>query len=37
MLDELAEYGFTPVEDDEPDDLDKWLQSGIVFRHNSRP
>ncbi len=37
MLDELAEYGFTPVEDDEPDDLDQWLQSGIVFRHTPLP
>ncbi len=37
MLDELAKYGFTPVEDQEPDDLDQWLQSGIVFRHTPRP
>ncbi len=37
MLDELAEYGFTPVQADEPDDLDTWLQSGIVFRHTPRP
>ena len=37
MLDELAEYGFTPVQADEPDDLDKWLQSGIVFRHTPLP
>jgi tRNA A58 N-methylase Trm61 len=37
MLDELAEYGFTPVEDREPADLDQWLQRGIVFRHTPRP
>ncbi len=37
MLDELAEYGFTPVEDDEPDNLDEWLQSGIVFRYRPLP
>ena len=37
MLDELAKYGFTPVEDQEPDDLDQWLQGGIVFRHTPRP
>ena len=37
MLDELAEYGFAPVKADEPDDLDQWLQSGIVFRHTRQP
>ena len=37
MLDELAEYGFTPVEEQQPADLDQWLQSGIVFRHTPRP
>ncbi|MEE8460268.1 MAG: PDZ domain-containing protein [Phycisphaerales bacterium] len=37
MLDELAEYGFTPVEDQQPADLDKWLQRGIVFRHTRQP
>ncbi len=37
MLDELAEYGFAPVKEQEPDDLDQWLQHGIVFRHMPRP
>jgi len=34
---EPGEYGFTPVEDQQPADLDKWLQRGIVFRHTRQP
>ena len=33
MLNELREYGFVPVEEEEPADLDQWLADGIVFRY----
>ena len=33
MLNELREYGFVPVEEGEPGDLDQWLAHGIVFRY----
>ena len=33
MLNELREYGFVPVEEEEPANLDQWLADGIVFRY----
>jgi SAM-dependent methyltransferase len=35
MLDELREYGFTPLDDLDEADLDQQLQDGIVFRYTA--
>jgi SAM-dependent methyltransferase len=35
MLDELREYGFTPLDDLDEADLDERLQNGIVFRYTA--